>query len=85
MSSFFVLVAGLLLHFFKDSAWTDYLDPVFSLLIVGIILFTTIPLGLLSFFIIIFLFLPFFSLVPSCFFFLFICLDAWSKFQSIVL
>mmetsp|Transcript_29055 Transcript_29055/g.40188 ORF Transcript_29055/g.40188 Transcript_29055/m.40188 type:complete len:424 (+) Transcript_29055:201-1472(+) len=43
LSSFFVLIAGLLMRFF-DGDWTLYLDPVFSLLIVGIILYTTIPL-----------------------------------------
>eukprot|EP00008_Paramoeba_atlantica_P003053 CAMPEP_0201487918 /NCGR_PEP_ID=MMETSP0151_2-20130828/16374_1 /ASSEMBLY_ACC=CAM_ASM_000257 /TAXON_ID=200890 /ORGANISM="Paramoeba atlantica, Strain 621/1 / CCAP 1560/9" /LENGTH=325 /DNA_ID=CAMNT_0047873093 /DNA_START=326 /DNA_END=1303 /DNA_ORIENTATION=+ len=43
LSSFFVLVAGLLMRFLHGD-WTAYLDPAFSLLIVGIILYTTLPL-----------------------------------------
>jgi len=44
LSSVFVLAAGLLLHFFPHESWISYVDPVCSLLIVALILFTTIPL-----------------------------------------
>jgi len=44
LSSVMVLVAGLLTHFFPGEEWTKYLDPVASLLIVVLILWTTIPL-----------------------------------------
>jgi len=44
LSSILVLIAGLLAHFFEDKEWTAYLDPISSLLIVGLILFTTLPL-----------------------------------------
>jgi len=44
LSSILVLIAGLLAHFFVDKDWTAYLDPVSSLFIVALILFTTLPL-----------------------------------------
>jgi len=44
LSSLMVLVAGLLTHFFPSAEWTKYLDPVASLLIVALILWTTVPL-----------------------------------------
>lgn len=40
-----VLIAGLLLHFFRNSDWVKYIDPVTSLIVVALILWTTIPLG----------------------------------------
>jgi len=43
VSSGVVLVTGILLHFISGD-WTLYIDPVASLLIVGLILWTTIPL-----------------------------------------
>jgi len=43
VSSLFVLVTGLLLHYFHDE-WTVYLDPVSSLIIVVLIVSTTVPL-----------------------------------------
>lgn len=43
ISSCLVLGAGALIHFF-DGEWTMYIDPVSSLLVVGIILWTTVPL-----------------------------------------
>jgi len=42
-SSLLVLGAGVMLHFF-DGAWKNYIDPVSSLLIVSLMLFTTVPL-----------------------------------------
>lgn len=44
ISSVFVLATGLLIHFFPKHKWTLYLDPGSSLMIVGIMLYTTIPL-----------------------------------------
>jgi len=44
LSSVLVLIAGLLAQFFEDKEWTAYLDPISSLLIVALILFTTLPL-----------------------------------------
>lgn len=46
ISSLMVLGAGLLLHFFHGARhkWTDYIDPVTSLIISALILYTTIPL-----------------------------------------
>ena len=44
ISSVFVLVTGLLIHFFPKHRWTLYLDPGSSLIIVAIMLYTTIPL-----------------------------------------
>ncbi|KAL6076617.1 Zinc transporter 1 [Balamuthia mandrillaris] len=43
ISSFIVLLTGILLHFVSGK-WTLYIDPVSSLLIVGIIIYTTVPL-----------------------------------------
>jgi len=40
----FVLTAGILAHFFPDATWEAYLDPIASLLVVVLILWTTIPL-----------------------------------------
>lgn len=48
ISSLMVLIAGLLIHFFDGQKWTDYIDPVSSIIIVGLILYTTLPLGILS-------------------------------------
>jgi len=42
-SSLLILGTGFLLQFFSGS-WTDYIDPAASVLIVGLILWTTIPL-----------------------------------------
>jgi len=41
-----VLAAGILLHFFSAEKykWTLYIDPVSSLLVCGLILYTTVPL-----------------------------------------
>jgi len=44
ISSIFVLIAGALIQFYKGSTWVLYIDPISSLIIVGIILFTTVPL-----------------------------------------
>jgi len=44
LSSVFVLAAGLLAHYFPGATWAKYLDPVASLLIVILVLWTTIPL-----------------------------------------
>lgn len=44
ISSLMVLGAGALIHWFHGE-WTKYIDPVSSLIIVGIILWTTVPLG----------------------------------------
>eukprot|EP01089_Gocevia_fonbrunei_P013702 TRINITY_DN3569_c0_g1_i1.p1 TRINITY_DN3569_c0_g1~~TRINITY_DN3569_c0_g1_i1.p1 ORF type:complete len:450 (-),score=75.88 TRINITY_DN3569_c0_g1_i1:66-1415(-) len=44
ISSALILIAGLLLHFFQDSTWADYMDPAASVLIVILILWTTFPL-----------------------------------------
>jgi len=44
VSSLMVLVSGFFIHFFKDQTWTMYVDPVSSLFIVALILWTTIPL-----------------------------------------
>jgi zinc transporter 1 len=43
LSSLCVLATGLLYHFFPNATWTKYLDPISSLVIVALILFTTIP------------------------------------------
>eukprot|EP01090_Pellita_catalonica_P010833 TRINITY_DN2227_c0_g1_i3.p1 TRINITY_DN2227_c0_g1~~TRINITY_DN2227_c0_g1_i3.p1 ORF type:complete len:405 (+),score=57.01 TRINITY_DN2227_c0_g1_i3:239-1453(+) len=43
LSSFIILVAGLLIYFF-DAKWTLYIDPAASIVIVALILWTTIPL-----------------------------------------
>jgi len=44
ISSVFVLIAGALIQFYSGSDWVLYIDPISSLLIVGIILYTTFPL-----------------------------------------
>jgi len=43
ISSVLVLGAGVLIHFFHGT-WTNYIDPVSSLVVCGLILYTTIPL-----------------------------------------
>jgi len=40
----FILAAGLLIKYFGKQKWTHYVDPVSSILIVALILFSTIPL-----------------------------------------
>jgi len=44
IASVFVLIVGLLFHFFPKSNWVKYIDPSVSLIIVLIILITTVPL-----------------------------------------
>jgi len=44
ISSLLVLGAGLLIYFFKGGKWTAYVDPVSSLVISCLILYTTVPL-----------------------------------------
>jgi len=44
ISSLMVLGAGLLIHFFNSGKWTNYIDPISSLIISCLILYTTIPL-----------------------------------------
>jgi len=44
ISSLMVLVSGCFIHFFKGQKWTEYIDPISSLIIVGFILWTTLPL-----------------------------------------
>eukprot|EP01118_Nematostelium_gracile_P007411 TRINITY_DN2413_c0_g1_i2.p1 TRINITY_DN2413_c0_g1~~TRINITY_DN2413_c0_g1_i2.p1 ORF type:complete len:438 (-),score=112.13 TRINITY_DN2413_c0_g1_i2:150-1463(-) len=44
ISSLMVLIAGIFIYFFQSSKWIQYIDPVSSLLIVALILYTTIPL-----------------------------------------
>jgi len=44
ISSLLVLTAGILLHFFKGGKWTLYIDPVSSLIVCTLILYTTVPL-----------------------------------------
>jgi len=44
VSSLMVLGAGFLIHYFKTGRWTDYIDPVSSLIISALILWTTVPL-----------------------------------------
>ena len=44
ISSFFVLIAGLLIEFGGSGSWIDYIDPVTSLIICLLILVTTLPL-----------------------------------------
>jgi len=44
LSSFLVLIAGLLLYFFPKEEWVKYVDPTSSILIVIIVLWTTVPL-----------------------------------------
>jgi hypothetical protein len=45
LSSVLVLIAGFLLKWFDGQPWTLYVDPISSLLIVGLIMYTTIPLS----------------------------------------
>lgn len=44
ISSFFVLIAGILIMIFDDDTWVDYIDPITSLIICALILITTVPL-----------------------------------------
>jgi solute carrier family 30 (zinc transporter), member 1 len=44
VSSILVLITGILIKSFDGATWTEYLDPIASLLIVGLILYTTMPL-----------------------------------------
>jgi zinc transporter 1 len=44
LSSVLVLASGLLMKYFPNSDWAPYVDPVASLFIVAIMLWTTIPL-----------------------------------------
>jgi zinc transporter 1 len=44
ISSVMVLIAGALIHYFQGQTWVLYIDPVSSLVIVCIILWTTVPL-----------------------------------------
>jgi len=44
IASVFVLIIGLLFHFFPKSNWVKYIDPSVSIIIVLIILITTVPL-----------------------------------------
>ncbi|PRP83132.1 hypothetical protein PROFUN_09811 [Planoprotostelium fungivorum] len=44
ISSLMVLIAGLLMHFYNNQSWVKYIDPITSLLVVALILYTTIPL-----------------------------------------
>eukprot|EP01103_Thecamoeba_quadrilineata_P017327 TRINITY_DN6094_c0_g1_i1.p1 TRINITY_DN6094_c0_g1~~TRINITY_DN6094_c0_g1_i1.p1 ORF type:complete len:510 (-),score=112.31 TRINITY_DN6094_c0_g1_i1:35-1564(-) len=44
VSSFIVLIAGILLYFFPDDAWAEYIDPSASIIIMMLITWTTIPL-----------------------------------------
>jgi len=44
ISSVFVLIAGALIQFYAGNTWVLYIDPISSLFIVGIILYTTFPL-----------------------------------------
>jgi len=45
LSSVLVLIAGFLLKWFDGQTWTLYIDPVSSLVIVVLIMWTTLPLG----------------------------------------
>eukprot|EP01125_Pyxidicula_operculata_P007666 TRINITY_DN2595_c1_g1_i2.p2 TRINITY_DN2595_c1_g1~~TRINITY_DN2595_c1_g1_i2.p2 ORF type:complete len:193 (+),score=33.92 TRINITY_DN2595_c1_g1_i2:922-1500(+) len=45
LSSLIVMIAGLINYFVPDQeSWTKYIDPFFSLVIVALILWTTLPL-----------------------------------------
>lgn len=44
LSSICVLITGLLMHFYPDEVWPKYLDPGSSVIIVGIVFFSTIGL-----------------------------------------
>lgn len=46
LSSFFVLIEGLLIYFFPGQKWTQYIDPVCSLFIVVILVWTSVPVGM---------------------------------------
>jgi len=44
ISSLFVLISGLLIHFFHNHFWTHYIDTISSILIVLLIIITVYPL-----------------------------------------
>jgi zinc transporter 1 len=44
ISSVFVLITGILVYLYPTKKWSLYLDPISSLVIVGIMLYSTIPL-----------------------------------------
>lgn len=44
ISSLMVLTAGILIYFFHSGTWTWYIDPISSLVVCALILYTTIPL-----------------------------------------
>jgi len=44
LSSIILVITGVLIKFYPEASWTRYLDPIASILIVLIILYTTIPL-----------------------------------------
>jgi len=44
LSSIILVITGILIKFYPNASWTRYLDPIASILIVSLILYTTIPL-----------------------------------------
>jgi len=44
LSSIILVITGILVKYFPGQTWTYYLDPIASILIVALILYTTIPL-----------------------------------------
>jgi len=44
LSSIILVITGILVKYFPNEIWTHYLDPIASILIVILILYTTIPL-----------------------------------------
>jgi len=44
LSSIILVITGVLIKFYPDAVWTRYLDPIASILIVLLILYTTVPL-----------------------------------------
>lgn len=44
ISSLFVLISGLLIHFFHNHFWTHYIDTIVSIIIVFLIIITVYPL-----------------------------------------
>jgi zinc transporter 1 len=43
LGALFIIAEGLICYFWEDDHWTVFVDPIFSLIIVGIILATTVP------------------------------------------
>jgi len=43
LGALFIIAEGLICYFWEDDHWTVYIDPIFSLIIVAIILGTTVP------------------------------------------